>query len=47
MLTKCFGIISYLPDIEPLRTKRKEKLTNLIKTLDKYFKLPVVIVAQN
>ena len=47
MLTKCFGIISYLPDIEPLRTKRKDKLTNLIKTLDKYFKLPVVIVAQN
>lgn len=47
MLTKCIGIISYFPDDEPLRTHRKEKFKRLINTLDTFFKLPIIIIAQN
>lgn len=46
MLTKCFGIISYFPDGE-LREIRKQKFYKLLETLDTYFKLPLVIIAQN
>lgn len=47
MLSKCIGIVSYFPDKEPLRTNRKLAFNNLLKTLDTYFKLPIVIIAQN
>lgn len=47
MLTKCIGIISYFPDDEPLRTNRKKAFNNFIGQLDKLFKLPIIIVAQN
>ena len=46
MLTKCIGIVSYFPEKEPLRTNRKKAFNNLIKQLDEYFKLPIIIVAQ-
>ena len=46
MLSKCIGIISYFPD-GPLRDIRKKNFNNLIKTLNDYFKLPIVIIAQN
>lgn len=46
MLSKCIGIISYFPN-GPLRDIRKENFNNLIKTLNDYFKLPIIIIAQN
>lgn len=47
MLTKCFGIISYLPEDENFRKIRKERLIKLISDLNTYFKLPIIILAQN
>ena len=47
MLTKCFGIISYLPNDENFRKIRKERLIKLISDLNAYFKLPIIILAQN
>ena len=47
MLTKCFGIISYLPEDENFRKIRKERLIKLISNLNTYFKLPIIILAQN
>lgn len=46
-MTKCIGIISWLPDDE---SHRKLRLESLIKTLDscnKIFNLPIIIIAQN
>ena len=47
MLSKCIGIVSYFPNKEPLRTNRKLAFNNLLHILDTYFKLPIVIIAQN
>lgn len=47
MLSKCIGIISYLPNDEQVRINRKNKFKKLLKVLDDNFKLPIVIVAQN
>lgn len=47
MLTKCFGIISYLPEDENFRKIRRERLIKLISDLNTYFKLPIIILAQN
>lgn len=47
MLTKCIGIISYFPDKEDTRIERTTRFINLLSTLDQYFKLPIVIIAQN
>jgi hypothetical protein len=43
----CVGIISYLPDGESIRFQRFKKLVNLLSRIDKVFKLPVLIIAQN
>jgi len=47
MLSKVIGIISYFPDDEPKRTHRIEKLKKLISSCDKFFSLPIIIIAQN
>ena len=45
-LSKVIGIISYLPDKDT--TKRREGLLkNLINFCTTYFKLPIIIIAQN
>lgn len=46
-MLKCFGIISYLPEDQNLRAERIRRLENLMSILNTYFKLPIVIVAQN
>jgi len=43
----CVGIISYLPDGESIRFQRFKKLINLLSRIDKVFKLPILIIAQN
>lgn len=43
----CIGIISYLPDEQNLRDKRLNRLINLLKQCDEFFKLPILLVAQN
>lgn len=47
MTRKCIGIISYFPKNLEHRKIRKERFNKLIQTLDAYFKLPIVIIAQN
>jgi len=47
MSTKCIGIISYLPDDPELREIRKSRLLSLLKQCDDWFKIPIIIVAQN
>lgn len=47
MLSKCFAIISWLPDEEPKRTNRRNKFLKLLAQLNQYFSYPIVIVAQN
>jgi len=47
MLTKCIGIISYFPSNIVIRTERKNRFNRLINILNTYFKLPIVIIAQN
>lgn len=47
VLTKCIGIISYFPPGAEIRVERKKRFNKLITTLDTYFKLPIVIIAQN
>ena len=47
-LSKCIGIISYFPDGE--KRKRDHRIfcfKNLLETLNRYFKLPIVVIAQN
>jgi len=46
-MTKCIGIISYLPDDSKLRAIRLNKLNALISKCDSLFGLPIIIVAQN
>lgn len=43
----CIGIISYLPDDKELRHYRLSKLNKLIQQCNRYFKLPIIIIAQN
>lgn len=43
----CIGIISYLPDEQNLRNQRLNRLINLLKQCDEFFKLPILLVAQN
>lgn len=47
MLTKCIGIISYFPDDNKVREERIKRFISLLSVLDQYFKLPIVIIAQN
>ena len=47
MTKKCIGIISYFPKNLEHRKARKERFQKLIKVLNAYFKLPIVIIAQN
>lgn len=46
-MNKVIGIISYLPDDEIIREKRKKLLISLVSKLDEIFNLPIIIVAQN
>ena len=46
MLSKCIGMISWFPD-NVLRAERVRRFRNTLKQIDKYFKLPIVIIAQN
>lgn len=41
----CIGIISYFPN--EIRVERRQRLKSLVSQLDKYFKLPIMIIAQN
>ena len=42
---KCIGIISFFPD--NIRVERRQRLKKLLTQLNTYFKLPVIIIAQN
>ncbi len=46
-MTKCIGIISYLPDDGHLRKIRVDKLNKLLSKCDELFSLPIIIIAQN
>ena len=47
-ITKCFGIISWLPDKEPDRTQRKERINRLFKQLENLWPdIPILVIAQN
>lgn len=46
-LSKCIGIVSYLPDNLEIRNHRKNKLLNLIFRCNYLFNLPIIIIAQN
>ena len=46
MLSKCIGMISWFPD-NVLRAERVRRFRHTLKQIDKYFKLPIVIIAQN
>lgn len=47
MLNKVIGIISFFPDEEELRKARTERCFDLLNKLDTYFRLPIIIIAQN
>jgi len=47
MLSKCIGIISYFPNDIKIRSERINRFIKLMGCLNNYFKLPVVIIAQN
>ena len=48
MLRKVFGIPSWLPDAEPDRTKRKERVNHLFKQLnDLWPDIDILVIAQN
>lgn len=48
MLRKCFGIPSWLPDAEPDRTQRAERINRLFKQLnDLWPDIDILVVAQN
>ena len=46
-LSKCIGIISYLPEDKQVKEARFNKLLKLIKHCDYLFKLPIILIAQN
>jgi len=46
-MRKCIGIISYFPNDLKVRDERIKRFKKLLSVLDKYFKLPIAIVAQN
>ena len=43
----CIGIISYLPDKEEVRQVRIARLESLLAQCQQFYKLPILIVAQN
>jgi len=47
VISKCFGIISYFPNDEEFRRVRKERFLKLVSDLNTYFKLPIIVLAQN
>lgn len=47
MISKCIGIISYLPNDLKIREHRKNMLNNLLAQCNKLFNLPIIIIAQN
>ena len=48
MLTKCFGIPSWLPDTEPARSKRKIRINRLLTQLSNLWPdIDILIIAQN
>ena len=48
MLTKCFGIPSWLPDAEPARSKRKIRINRLLTQLSSLWPdIDILIIAQN
>ena len=48
MLRKVFGIPSWLPDKEPDRSQRKERINRLFKQLnDLWPNIDILVVAQN
>ncbi len=48
MVSKIFGIISWLPDKEPDRTQRKERINRLFKQLnDLWPSIDILVIAQN
>jgi len=48
MLKKCFGIPSWLPDKEPDRRLRKERVIRLIDRLNELWPgVDILVIAQN
>ena len=48
MLKKCFGIPSWLPDEEPARTQRSDRINRLFKQLnDLWPEVDILVIAQN
>ena len=48
MLKKCFGIPSWLPEKEPDRTQRKERINRLFKQLNNLWPdIDILVIAQN
>lgn len=48
MTTKCFGIPSWLPDTEPARTQRENRLNRLLNQLSTLWpEIDILIIAQN
>lgn len=48
MITKCFGIISWLPDEEPARQQRKDRINRLISQIERFWpNIDILIIAQN
>ena len=47
-ITKCFGIISWLPDKEPDRSQRMQRVNSLFKQLnDLWPEIDILVIAQN
>ena len=48
MLKKVFGIPSWLPDVEPARSLRIERINRLFKQLDYLWpNIDILVIAQN
>ena len=43
----CIGIISYLPDDPVSREVRKSRALSLIRQCDNWFRIPIIVIAQN
>lgn len=47
-MNKCFGIVSWLPDQEPARQQRKDRINRIFAQLNKFWPdIDILIVAQN
>lgn len=47
-MNKAFGIVSWLPDKEPARQMRKDRLERLLKQIDELWPdIDILIITQN